>query len=133
MAEKWNAETTIKFLQEFKQYECLWNPKHVSYKNKHMREACFKKIVDGMAIPGFKVADVKSKMRNLKSTYYQEKKKIDKSKASGSSTDNVYVPNIKWFVEMKALLKDADERRNTFDNVSTLYTLLFKFFYVDIN
>jgi hypothetical protein len=87
-----------------------------------MREACYQKILNAMVIPSFKVAEVKSKMQNLKSTYYQEKKKIDKSKASGSSTDNVYVPNIKWFFEMKALLKDADERRNTFDNVSTLYT-----------
>lgn len=135
MSEKWNAETTIKFIQEFKQYECLWNPKHVSHKNKQMREACYQKIVDGMGIPGFKVAEVKSKMRNLKSTFYQEKKKIDKSKASGSSTDNVYVPNIKLFFEMKALLEDADERRHTFDNVSTLYTLLFiiYIFYVDRN
>lgn len=103
MSEKWNAETTIKFIQEFKQYECLWNHKHVSHKNKQMREACYQKFVDGMGKPGFKVAEIKSKMRNLKSTYYQEKKKIEKSKASGRSTDNVYVPNIKWFFEMKAL------------------------------
>lgn len=120
MSERWSVETTIKFIQQFRQYECLWNPKHASYKNKHLREASLEKIVDGMAIPGFQVAEVKTKMRNLKSTYYQEKKKIEKSKAYGSSTDNVYVPNIKWFVEMNALLKDADERRNTFDNVSTL-------------
>jgi len=58
MSAKWNAETTIKFIREFKQYECLWNPKHVSYKNKQTREARYRKIVDGMIIPGFKVADV---------------------------------------------------------------------------
>lgn len=64
MSEKWDAETTIKFIQEFKQYECLWNLKHISYKNKQMREACYQKIVDEMVIPGFKVAEVKYKMRN---------------------------------------------------------------------
>lgn len=135
MAEKWNAQTTIKFIEEFKSHECLWNAKHSSYKNKHMREAAYQKIVVEMAIDGFNVAEVKNKMRNLKSTYYQEKKKIEKSKSSGSSGDNVYVPNIKWFTEMNALLKDSDERRKTIDNVSIVLcynflTLSLKFFLV---
>lgn len=30
----------------------------------------------------------------------------------------MYVPNMKWFTEMNALLKDSDERRKTVDNVS---------------
>lgn len=93
-----------------------------------MRKHVIKKIVDGMSIPGFKVAEVKSKIRNLKSTYYQEKKKIGQSKASGSSADNVYAANIKWFFEMKALLKDADERRNTFDNVSRYIIYIFIYY-----
>jgi len=70
MAEKWNAQTTIKFIEEFKSHKCLWNTKHSSYKNKHMREAAYQKIVVEMAIDGFNVAEVKNKMRNLKSTYY---------------------------------------------------------------
>lgn len=55
-----------------------------------------------MDIPGFIywVPQVKIKMRNLRSTYYKKKKKIDKSKASGSSSDNIYVPNLKWFNEL---------------------------------
>lgn len=80
MSEKLNAETTIKFIKKFQQYECLWNPKHVLYKNKQMWEACYQKIKERMVIPGFKIAEVKSKMQNLKSTYYKKKKKIDESK-----------------------------------------------------
>lgn len=49
--------------------------------------------------------------------YYQEKKKFEKSKKSGSGSDKVYVSRIKWFTEMDAILKDMDVRR-TFDNVS---------------
>jgi len=37
-----------------------------------------------MDIVGFNVREVKTKIRNLKSTYFQEKRKIEKSKASGS-------------------------------------------------
>lgn len=52
---------------------CIIITKHSSYKNKHMREAAYQKIVVEMAI-GVNVAEVKNKMRNLKWMYYQEKK-----------------------------------------------------------
>lgn len=92
MAEKWNSQTTIKFIQEFSCYECLWNTKSPTYKNKQRRETSFQKIVEAMNIPGFGIPEVKNKMRNLRSTYYQEKRKIENSKKSGSGSDDVYVP-----------------------------------------
>lgn len=118
MTEKWNSETTIKFVQELRTHECLWNVKCKMYKNKQMRESAYQKIVEAMNIVDFNVPEVKTKIRNLKSTYFQEKKKIEKSKASGSGSENVYKPNIKWFDEMDTLLNNVDGRRITFDNVS---------------
>lgn len=56
-------------------------------------------------------------MRNL---IYLLPRKIEKSKSSGSSADDVYVSKIKWFSEMNTLLKDVNEKRNTVDNVSTI-------------
>lgn len=119
MTEKWSSETTIKFVQELRTHECLWNVKREVYKNKQMRESAYRKIVEAMNIVGFNVPEVKTKIRNLKSTYFQEKRKIEKSKASGSGSENVYKPNIKWFDEMDTLLNNVDGRRITFDNVST--------------
>lgn len=71
MAKKWNAQTTIKFIEELKSHECKWNTKDSSYKNKQIRAAAFQKFFVEMAIDNFNVDDVKNKIRNLKSTYYQ--------------------------------------------------------------
>lgn len=60
-AERWNSETTIKFIQEFKSYECLWNQKSSIYKNKHAREAAYQKLVEEMHITGFGVPEAKKK------------------------------------------------------------------------
>jgi hypothetical protein len=75
MAAKWDIATTIAFIQEYKEHECLWNFKSPLYKNKHMREAAYKEIVKAMNIEGFGVPEVKNKIINVRSTYAQEIKK----------------------------------------------------------
>jgi hypothetical protein len=39
------------------------------YKNKQMREAAYKQVVDVMDITGFGIPEVKNNMDNLRSTY----------------------------------------------------------------
>lgn len=68
MTEKWSSETTIS-VQELVTHDCLWNVKCKVYKNKKMRESAYQKIVEAMNIVGFNVPEVKTKIRNLKSTY----------------------------------------------------------------
>jgi hypothetical protein len=70
---------------------------------------------------GFGVPEVKSKIRNLRSTYCQEKKKIANSKRSGTGSEAVYTPNVKWFGELDSILNDVEQRRKAFDNVCTFY------------
>jgi len=123
--ERWNSETTIKFIQEFKTYECLWNQKSPTYKNKHAKEAAYQKLIEEMHIADFGVPEVKKKMRTLRSTYYQEKKKIQNSIRSGNGTDTLYVPNIPWYQEMNSLLTDVDERQTTIDNVRKKICIVF--------
>lgn len=117
MGEKWTSETTMKFLREIKLYQCLWNAKYPTYKMKHMREKAWRKVVDAMAIRNFDVPEAKKKMRNLRSTYCQEKGKVSKSKAANGGYE--YVPSIKWFNVMDSMLNDEDkEMRKTINNVS---------------
>lgn len=44
MAEKWNSETTIKFLQHLKEHECLWNTKLFHTKTYKCRQHPFRKL-----------------------------------------------------------------------------------------
>lgn len=107
MTEKWNSETTIKFVQELRTHECLWNIKCELYNNKKMRKSAYQKIVEAMNIVGFNVLEVKTKIRNLKSTYI-------------SGSEIVYKPNIRLIIELfdeMDTLLNVDGRR-IFDNVN---------------
>ena len=114
---KWNCETTVKFIQLYKQHPCLWNFKSADYKNKQKRDTAYESILQGMNIPGLGLQDAKNKIKNLRSTYSQELKKINDSKKSGAGVSNVYTPNIKWLKEMEEVFNN-DMTRQTYENVS---------------
>ncbi|RZF48322.1 hypothetical protein LSTR_LSTR010285 [Laodelphax striatellus] len=103
-ADRWSPEETIKLIREFAAKECLWNRKAPSFKNKEAKEEALNSIAENMNIPGFGVNEVKRKMRTLRSTFYQEKKKINNSLQSGADGDSVYTTNLAWYNEMKELL-----------------------------
>lgn len=45
-----------------------------------------------MAINAFDIREVVNKIKNVRSAYYQEIKKINNSKKSGASADYIYQP-----------------------------------------
>ncbi|XP_050676858.1 uncharacterized protein LOC126973577 [Leptidea sinapis] len=94
---KWTEDTTYKFVQEYLKDECLYNCKSPKYKMKGARDTALVRISEAINIPGFGSKEVYTKIRNLKSTYAQEAKKIKQSTKSGAGTDDVYIPHIKWF------------------------------------
>ena len=68
-----------------------------TYKNKNNRQAAIENIIEEMGIPGFGIVEVKNKIKNLRSTYNQEVLKIKKSAKSGSGSEDLYTPPMKWF------------------------------------
>lgn len=110
MSTKWDYKTTIKFIQEYKSHDCLWDFKSLSYRNKHMRESTYRNIVTAMVIEGFGVPEIKIKIKNIRSTYSREMKKIKESKKSGSGVDSICVSNIQWLKKLEPIYKDADSK-----------------------
>ncbi|XP_022195834.2 uncharacterized protein LOC111053288 [Nilaparvata lugens] len=110
MTEKWSADDTLKIIREFRAKECLWNRKLSSFKDKVEKEQAFQKIAENMNIVGFGADDAKRKMRTLRSTYHQEKKKIQLSLLSGDSP--YYVTNLGWYSEMEDLLSCVHESQS---------------------
>lgn len=104
MAGKWSEDITIKFVSEYVAHECLWNTKHSLYKNKIARLAAYRDIANNMNLPNFGEKEIVVKIKNIRSTYCQELKKIRESKISGSG--DVYVPNLKWFSILNSIRKD---------------------------
>ncbi|CAB3237620.1 unnamed protein product [Arctia plantaginis] len=105
---KWTEDTTYKFVQEYIKHECLYNCKAPRYKIKGARDTALVRISEAMNIPGFGSKEVYTKIRNLKSTYAQEAKKIKQSTKSGAGTDDVYIPQIKWFKLLDDALNDVN-------------------------
>jgi len=102
MPSKWSEEATLKFVKEYKQLECLWDVKSASYRNKAVRDAAYLKLADCANLPGFTVQEAKNKIKNLRSTYSQELKKVKQSKKSG--LDEVYQPSLIWYKEIDSFL-----------------------------
>lgn len=73
-----------------------------------------------MGLSEFGPSEVPRKIKILRSTYYQELLKIEKSKSNGD--DNVYVPALRWFSIMDDILKNLPHKRHNFTaSVSTFF------------
>ncbi|KAK9702999.1 hypothetical protein QE152_g29591 [Popillia japonica] len=70
-----------------------------------MKQSAYLNLENTMNIPGFGEKEIKLKIKNIRSTYSQELKKIKDSKNSGAGTDTVYIPSIKWFSLLDASLR----------------------------
>ncbi|XP_061717525.1 uncharacterized protein LOC133525240 [Cydia pomonella] len=70
-----------------------------------------------MNISGFGAIEVKNKIKNLRSTYQQEIKKIQDSKKSGAGLSNVYTSNVKWLKEMEEVFS-KDLKKKVYENIS---------------
>lgn len=102
---KFTDENTVKFVELYREHECLWNMSSPTYKNKNNCQAAIENIIEEMGIPGFGIVEVKNKIKNLRSTYNQEVLKIKKSAKSGSGSEDLYTPPMKWFEILDPIMK----------------------------
>jgi hypothetical protein len=93
-----------------------------NYRNKFMRQRAIEAIVEAMGRDEFGVSKVKQKIKYIRSTYNQEVQKIHKSKASGTSPDDVYKPTVKWFDIMDEVMKGSRGRSETRSNVVSKFS-----------
>ncbi|GBP22649.1 hypothetical protein EVAR_13929_1 [Eumeta japonica] len=70
-----------------------------------MKQSAYLDLQNSMKIPGFGEKEIKLKIKNIRSTYSQELKKIKDSKSSGAGTDTIYIPSVKWFSLLDASLR----------------------------
>ncbi|CAH2098176.1 unnamed protein product [Euphydryas editha] len=109
MSRKLTEEETLRLVQLYRQHECLWDIRSEAYKNKQMRMSALKQICEAMDIKGLNIDEIKTKIKIIRSTYYLELNKIEKSTRSGA--EKVYVPRVKWFNELNSFIKTVAARR----------------------
>lgn len=85
MPARWNDEITCKFVELYKEHECLWNMNSTLYK----RQSALEEIVRKMGLENFTTEEAKQKIKSLRATYQQESHKIDGSLRSGRCAQTI--------------------------------------------
>lgn len=94
-------DMVLRFVRSYRENQCLWDFNSPTYKNKSARDEAYERLVLDMDMPGLTVLDVKNKIKNIRSTYCQELKKIQTAKMLGREP---YVPSVFWFKELDSFL-----------------------------
>ncbi|XP_011558623.3 uncharacterized protein LOC105389229 [Plutella xylostella] len=107
---RWSPDLTMKFIQQYKMYPCLWNFQSMDSKSVRKRYKACVAIAQSMNLQDFGIEDVKTKIKNLRSTYLQEIKKINKSIKNGGPA---YVPKIPWIQDFKEVYMTKSGKKIT--------------------
>ncbi|KAF5302777.1 hypothetical protein FQA39_LY01957 [Lamprigera yunnana] len=107
---KWNSDLIMQFLNVYEKYEVLWDIRSADHMNKMKRDTAFNKLLkELLEMEGFTNLDLvtlKTKLKTIKTVYWQEINKILKSKwkrvdsflnnvtISRASTNNMINSNI---------------------------------------
>jgi hypothetical protein len=75
MPARWNDELTCKYVELYKEHECLWNMNSTLYKIKDARKSALEEIVRKMGLENFTTEDAKQKIKSLTLSLSLGKKK----------------------------------------------------------
>lgn len=132
MSLKWSESVMLKFLELYHKHDCLWNHRLDTYKNRDARESALGSIIKEMEIDGLTIADLKNKIKTIRTMYKKEHSLVCKSKKSGMSTDEIYAPKLFWYKTADLFLNNVTNSRDTSSNfVSILFIL--KYLYNNYN
>lgn len=94
---EWSRSITTEFIELYQSKQCLWKISLVEYKNKNLKSVAYNELIEFLKSKGFDsatVKEVKSKIQNIKRMVRKERAKVEASKRSGRSTDDLYIPTL---------------------------------------
>ncbi|KAJ0171542.1 hypothetical protein K1T71_013092 [Dendrolimus kikuchii] len=99
---KWSEDLTIQMIIEYEKREYLWNPVSEHYKNKKIREQGYVEIINALNLVDVTVKELKNKIKNIRSSYSVELKKIRAARKAGA---HAYRPSVTWFEHADRFLR----------------------------
>lgn len=99
---KWSEDLTIQMIIEYEKREYLWNPVSENYKNKKIREQGYVEILKTLNLVDITVKELKNKIKNIRSSYSVELKKIRAARKAGA---HAYRPSVTWFEHADRFLR----------------------------
>jgi hypothetical protein len=71
MPARLNDELTCKYVELYKEHECVWNMNSTLHKRKDSGQSALEEIVRKMGLENFTTEDAKQKIKSLRATYQQ--------------------------------------------------------------
>lgn len=112
-----NEKMTLRFVELYRDQRLLWDKEHESYNKRADRLRAYRRIADGMGVEGMGVPEVASKIKNIRSTYLQELKKIKDStqrhlvQSEDEDALSPYVPKLLWFPILDSMIGGVAVKR----------------------
>lgn len=111
-----NTIDVVELIAKYKEQRCLWDCTCEDYKNLNMKQDAWESIGDSM---GFEASDIKTKVKNLRSAYLLEKKKVLAAKLKGTS----HIPKLFYyknldFLETVMVFRKAPEKDATLESTN---------------
>jgi len=112
-------EALLAFIESYRSLPELWDLEHPQYSNRVKKAAAYDCLIEKLKViePDASRESVVKKINNLRSTFRKELKKVNDSKRSGASGDDVYAPSLWYFNELMFLV----DQETPDQSVSTLH------------
>ncbi|XP_075970032.1 uncharacterized protein LOC142986619 [Anticarsia gemmatalis] len=114
---KFGSADLIKFIEIYRSHDCLWDTENLNYKNRDARNAALAAFAQEFGVEGFGPKEITNKIKNLRTQYHGERKKIKDSMGTGSGTADVFISKLSWYNLMDSFLKKSSEHRQTTSNM----------------
>lgn len=118
MTDRLSESQVLRLVEVYRDYECLWNMWSDLYKNREARQIAYSEIYRRLNIPGLELKDIPKKIKNLRSSYCQELKRMEKSSRQGNTGEFLYEPRVSWFTLAESYLKPFIKRHELVAPVS---------------
>ncbi|XP_026755519.1 uncharacterized protein LOC113515492 [Galleria mellonella] len=105
---RWTELDTSNLVELYKSFPLLWDARHKHYKDPTARKMAYEKILEFLKNPNLSITDIKIKIKNLRSSYYNELRKIDKCQASGQFYTSSQVTR-SWFSKFKEIMEQVQK------------------------
>ncbi|XP_025197452.1 uncharacterized protein LOC112596174 [Melanaphis sacchari] len=112
-----NEKMTLQFVELYRDQRVLWDKEHEAYNKRTERLRAYRRIAEAMSVEGLGVPEVASKIKNIRSTYLQELKKIKDSaqrhlvQSEDEVASSPYVPKLLWFSILDSMIGGAAVKR----------------------
>jgi hypothetical protein len=114
-------EANLAFIEAYRLLPELWDTQNRHYSNRVKKAAAYDNLIVKLKVlePNASRESVVKKINNLRSTFRKELKKVNDSKRSGTSADDLYVPTL-WCYNELLFLVDQETPNKSLSTVGGL-------------